>query len=81
MTCEPTHEIRAAMIAGGLPEMEAAEAIRHGEYWTTKTLQEDFTVHSFGAPFVWVTKKDDGASGTLMFTNSPRFYFRWEPVE
>jgi hypothetical protein len=78
MSCEPTHEIRAAMIAGGVPEMEAAEAIRHGKYWTTKTLQEDFTVHSFLAPYVSVTRKSNGAKGTLMFVHQPRVYFRWE---
>jgi len=45
--------------------------------WDTKQLQEDFTVQSFLAPIVFVTRKKDGVSGTMDFTHSPRVYFNW----
>jgi hypothetical protein len=43
--------------------------------WTTEELQRDFTVEGFAAPFVLVTRKADGAHGTLLFKHSPRVYF------
>jgi hypothetical protein len=46
--------------------------------WTTAQLGEDFEVHSFLAPFVLVTRKADGAKGTLEFTHNPRVYFDFQ---
>ena len=43
--------------------------------WTTETLQRDFEVRSFLAPFCTVTRKSDGKKGVLTFQHSPRFYF------
>ena len=51
------------------------------EVWDTNELQELFTVHSFLAPYVVVTRKSDGVKGTLMFTHMPRFYFSFIPDE
>jgi hypothetical protein len=53
--------------------------IRIEKGWNTAELQEDFTVHGFGAPFVHVTRKSDGKKGTLQFTHSPRVYFGFQP--
>lgn len=49
-----------------------------GEVYDTKEVQEAFVVHQFVAPYVSVTRKSDGARGTLMFLHSPRFYFDFE---
>lgn len=43
--------------------------------WTTQSLQEDFVVEAFSAPYVEVVRKSDGVRGTLEFTHSPRVYF------
>ena len=47
----------------------------HGQVWDTAQLQEDFTVQGFLAPCVVVTRKSDGAKGSMEFTHMPRFYF------
>lgn len=49
-----------------------------GQVYDTKELQEAFVVHGFLSPFVSVTRKSDGAKGTLIFLHSPRFYFSFE---
>lgn len=49
--------------------------------WTTEQLKEDFEVRGFQAPFVVVTRKSDGATGSLEFTHSPRIYFGFQPHE
>jgi hypothetical protein len=49
----------------------------HGQVWDTQQLQEDYIVTGFAAPFVIVTRKSDGASGSLMFSHRPRFYFNF----
>jgi hypothetical protein len=46
-----------------------------GQTWGTKSLQEDFEVLGFGAPFVAVRRKSDGKTGTLEFRHRPRVYF------
>lgn len=49
------------------------------ETWTTEELQRDFDVHGFMAPYVVVTRKTDGARGSLEFVHNPRVYFGFEP--
>lgn len=51
----------------------------YGQVWDTAQLQKDFDVTGFCAPFVVVHRKSDGAKGSLEFTHSPRFYFRFVP--
>jgi len=46
--------------------------------YNTKTLQENFEVISFCAPFVIVIRKSDNKKGTLEFTHSPRLYFNFK---
>lgn len=50
----------------------------YGRVWDTDEMQRDFTVEGFGAPFVVVRRKADGARGTLAFQHSPRFYFAFQ---
>ena len=47
----------------------------NGPTWDTQSLQEEFTVNSFAAPFVGVTRKSDGRRGLLEFIHHPRVYF------
>jgi len=46
-----------------------------GQVWDTEQLQKDFEVQGFLAPFVTVTRKADGAKGSMTFQHMPRFYF------
>lgn len=71
---DPTESIRRAMLESGQPHADLAQA---DQRWTTDEVRELFTVHSFLAPFVFVTRKSDGAKGSLEFTHSPRFYFNF----
>jgi hypothetical protein len=54
-------------------ELEA----KHGQVWTTDEMRDEFEAIGFMAPWVLVRRKSDGASGTLEFTHSPRFYFEF----
>lgn len=69
-----TEGLRRAMLADDQPLRDLAVAPQR---WTTAELQQEFTVHSFLAPFVVVTRKADGAKGSMEFTHSPRFYFNF----
>ncbi len=51
----------------------------HGDVWDTTELQRDFSVESFLAPLVIVTRRSDGQRGTLDFIHSPRFYYNFRP--
>lgn len=73
---DPTEDIRRTMLACDLPEQVALLTEHH---WTSEELARDFEVHSFLAPFVFVTRRSDGVRGALMFTHSPRRYFDWRP--
>ena len=52
----------------------------YGQVWDTSELQRAFTVTGFMAPFVVVIRKSDGVKGSLMFQNSPRYYFNFKPA-
>lgn len=52
---------------------------RDGPTWDTTTLQQDFEVLGFLAPYVVVRRKTDGVRGTLQFNHQPRVYYGWEP--
>ena len=69
-----TENIRRSMLATCQPAKDLEEA---GDRWDTAALQRDFIVHAFLAPFVTVTRKSDGARGSLEFTHSPRWYFNF----
>ena len=75
MTHDPTEAMRREMIETDQPLRDLAQA---DQRWDTQQLQRDFIVHSFLAPFVFVTRKSDGAKGTMEFTHRPRFYFNFK---
>lgn len=45
------------------------------EVWNNDEFVRLFDVASVNAPYVDVVRKQDGAIGTVMFIDSPRFYF------
>lgn len=57
-------------------DREIAEA-RHGQVWDTDQMQAEFAPIGFSAPFIVVTRKADGAKGSLEFQHAPRFYFNF----
>jgi len=73
---DPTEKLRREMLENNQPSRDLEKAARR---WTTEEMSREFTVHSFMAPFVFVTRKADGVGGTLEFTHSPRFYFDFKP--
>lgn len=73
---DETETARRAM----LPEMpaELLARVEAGEpVWDTDAMRAEFDVIGFLAPFTVVRRKSDGATGTLMFTHNPRYYFGW----
>jgi hypothetical protein len=60
-------------------ELRLELSANYGDVWSTKELQEEFTVRSFLAPYVFVTRKTDGVPGSLSFTHHPRYYFSFVP--
>ena len=77
---DPTEGKRRVLIAAVNfePAQNRTEAeVRWGEVWTTAEFSAEFEVHSFLAPYVYVTRRSDGVKGTLMFQHMPRFYFGW----
>jgi hypothetical protein len=80
MSKDPTEAIRREMIKSGQPERDLAERDPlFFKRWNTDEVRELFEVHSFLAPFVLVTRKQDGVKGTLEFTHNPRWYFNFKP--
>jgi hypothetical protein len=86
MSKDETEPIRRAMVQKINTDVssndEQAERTRlekiYTKVWDTSELQQDFTVRGFQAPFVVVTRKADGKSGSLMFQHHPRFYFNFK---
>ena len=78
---DETEAIRRQMVAtinadpGSRPDLEA----KHGQVWDTDQLKNDFQVLGFAAPLVIVRRRSDGVRGSLMFQNSPRFYYSFSP--
>lgn len=68
---DPTESARRAMLAEGDPELPP-------DAMTTAEMSAQYDVIGFLAPFVVVTRKTDGARGTLRFAHSPRRYFDWK---
>ena len=79
--CDETETIRREMVAeinadpGSRADLEA----KHGQVWDTSQLLDDFQVLGFAVPFVIVKRRSDGVRGSLMFQNSPRFYYSFQP--
>ena len=49
--------------------------------WTNDELLEIFEVSHFEPPYVHVIRKEDGKRGTVMFIDTPRFYFSFAAEE
>lgn len=79
---DPTENIRREMVTEINADPGSREALeaQHGQVWDTDQLQQEFEVIGFGAPFVVVRRRADGAKGSLMFQHSPRFYFSFQPA-
>jgi len=73
---DETEAARREMLATGQPYRDLEQAT---ERWDTATLQRDFEVIGFLAPFVVVRRKSDGVKGSMEFTHNPRFYFNFVP--
>jgi hypothetical protein len=71
---DPTEAARRQLVR--LMPQELAEY--DGDTWTAETLNNDFEVQGFAAPFVVAVRKSDGVVGTLKFTHEPRVYFAFE---
>ena len=78
---DPTENIRRALVAEINHDPGSREALeaKHGQVWDTGEMTEDFSVASFAAPFIVVTRKSDGTKGSLTFQHRPRFYFDFRP--
>jgi hypothetical protein len=75
---DPTEDARRALIPQ-MPHLAQQELDAGRPVWDTDAMRAEFAVTGFLAPFVTVTRRSDGAQGTLMFTSAPRFYFAWVP--
>lgn len=80
---DPTVAKRREMLAEINSNPQPREALEqtYGQVWDTQQLGADFDVHEFRAPFVVVTRKSDGAQGSLLFQHQPRLYFAFEVYE
>jgi len=79
---DPTEGARREMVAeiNSNPTTRKEAEVAYGQVWDTSELSRDFTVISFLAPFVHVTRKQDGVEGTMLFQHRPRYYYRFDPV-
>lgn len=77
---DQTESIRQNMVdvINAAPGSREALEQWYGDVWDTAQLQEMFEVQGFAAPLAVVRRRKDGAVGTVMFQNSPRFYFNFE---
>lgn len=80
-TTDPTESPRRALgnSINNEPGDREKLAAEHGQVWNTSELTADFTVHSFLAPFVEVTRKADNVRGLMLFQHMPRYYFAFTP--
>lgn len=78
----PTENVRRKMVEeiNRNPDERKSLEEKHGKVWDTKEVQEDFRVISFLAPFVQVIEKLTGKGGTLLFQDSPRYYFSFQKI-
>ena len=76
---DETEDYRRARVAEINAEPGSREALeaQHGQVWDTKEMSEEFSALGFAAPFIIVSRRDDGKKGTLEFQHSPRFYYGW----
>jgi hypothetical protein len=61
-------------------EVRALLEQSHSPVWSNDELLDTFEVSHFEPPYVHVIRKTDGQRGTVMFIDSPRFYFAFSDV-
>ena len=78
---DETESIRRNLVAEINAEPGSREYLeaKHGKVYDTTELQDEFQALGFMAPFVIVARRCDGVRGSLMFQNSPRFYYGFKP--
>jgi hypothetical protein len=76
-TIDITETVRRGLCAKINSERSERELLedKYGQVWDTGEMQKDFSVESFAAPLIIVSRKSDGTRGTLFFQHSPRFYW------
>lgn len=62
-------------------EVRALLEQMHSPVWSNDELLDTFEVSHFEPPYVHVIRKEDGRRGTVMFTDSPRFYFAFSDTK
>jgi hypothetical protein len=77
---DPTEAVRRKLVTEINKDPHGREALeeKHGQVWDTQELGQDFDVLGFAAPLVIVTRRSDGAEGSLFFQHHPRFYFGFQ---
>jgi hypothetical protein len=77
---DPTEQIRKQRVAQINIEDNTRQSLeaKHGQVWSTEEMQEEYDALGFMAPLIVVSRKSDGAKGSLEFSHSPRFYFNWQ---
>ena len=74
-------EVIRQLLAAEINSRQASRTdlqLEYGEVWDSIELGSEFNVLHSMSPFVIAERKVDGARGSLMFQDSPRFYFVWK---
>ena len=53
----------------------------NSDVWSNEELLDTFEAASFDPPYVHVIRKSDGQRGTVVFIDTPRLYFAFQPEE
>ena len=61
------------------PRTREELALHHDAVWDTKEVGLEFEILGFKSPFVIAQCRRTGTRGTLIFQNSPRLFFGWDP--
>lgn len=75
----------AAILANQYGKLEAGEAraaleAAYQQVWNQEEFERLFNVIDTHPPYVTVSKKESQERGTMMFIDSPRFYFLFNPT-
>lgn len=82
MAASTPHQFEPVDVLPPPPTCSACDRPGHDELhvgWDTHTLQQDYEVQGFQAPYVVVKRKSDGQVGSLTFTHRPRWYYDFVP--
>lgn len=60
---------------------EELAAAYNNEVWTNEELLAAYEISHFDPPYVHVIRKHDGVRGTVAYTEQPRIYFSFVPLE